>query len=171
MTRTWAGIFFYSCGTFCVQWVFWGHLETSGVWGQSWEAHGSAPCFSSCSVRSIFGSIRWTTFGYFRGISGFGVADGHDPRCLLWSPLLTCLLWLWRPPNVAPGFASQFLPGHQQAGRSRENWRRNPSRPISGEILRAIQKDSESPIGLKRDKRWPRYSQGGLSQLKSIPYT
>ena len=123
MTRTWAGIFFYSCGTFCVQWVFWGHLETSGVWGQSWEAHGSAPCFSPCSV-------CWTTFGYFRGISGFGVADGHDPRCLLCSPLLTCLLWLWRPPNVAPGFASQFLPGHQQAGRSRENWRRNPSRPI-----------------------------------------
>ena len=42
---------------------------------------------------------------------------------------------------------------------------------LSGEILRAIQKDSESPIGLKKDKRWPRYSQGGLSQLKSIPYT
>ena len=108
---------------------------------------------SHLALSAPFLVICWTTFGYFRGISGFGVADGHDPRCLLCSPLLTCLLWLWRPPNVAPGFASQFLPGHQQAGRSRENWRRNPSRPISGEILRAIQKDSESPIGLKKGQK------------------
>ena len=72
MTRTWAGIFFYSCGTFCVQWVFWGHLETSGVWGQSWEAQGSAPCFSSCSVSSIFGHLlnNFWVFSRHIGVRG-----------------------------------------------------------------------------------------------------
>ena len=71
MTRTWAGIF-YSCGTFCVQGMFWGHLETSGVWGQSWEAHGSAPCFSSCSVSSIFGHLlnNFWVFSRHIGVRG-----------------------------------------------------------------------------------------------------
>ena len=158
MTRTWAGIFFYSCGTFCVQWVFWGHLETSGVWGQSWEAHGSAPCFSSCSVTSIFGHLLNNFWVFSRHI---GVRGGR---------------WSWSAVSALLP-ASHLPPLTLTASKRRSGLRLPvpPWTPTGGEVKGELEEESKQ-ADIRRDfegnpkrLRVPNWTEKGQKVTEILP--
>ena len=170
MTRTWAGIFFTLVG----------HFVCSGCFGAFRDFWSVRPIMGSpllCSLLLIllcqlhFWPSVEQLLGIFEAYRGSGwpmvMIRGvcSAPR---FSPASSDSDGLQTSLRASP--PSSSLDTNRRGGQGRIGGGIQAGR-LLGEILRAIQKDSESPIGLKKDKRWPRYSQGGLSQLKSIPYT
>ena len=94
--------------------------------------------------------------------------DSHDIRGVCSAPaVLTCRAsqLLLRPPNVAPGFASQFLHGPRETKRSRGNRRGISQGIISRETSTDSQLDKKGTIGDEASKQ-----SEGLQFILYVPF-